>query len=55
MEEEFIQEALPLPMEETSDKDEELDIYTEGGIEEFVDDDSITSSEEGFMQGYLGA
>ena len=55
MEEEFIQEALPLPMEETSDKEEELDIYTEEGMENYVDDDGISASEEGFMQGYLGA
>lgn len=53
MEEELLQEALPV--EETSDKEEELDIYTEEGIEEYVDDDSISPSEEGFMQGYLGA
>ncbi|MBU0471715.1 MAG: hypothetical protein KKF65_03760 [Nanoarchaeota archaeon] len=55
MEEEFIQEALPLPMEETFDKEEELDIYTEEGMENYVDDDGISASEEGFMQGYLGA
>ena len=55
MEEELLQEALPLPIEETYDKEEELDIYTEEGIEEYVDDDSISASEEGFMIGYLGA
>lgn len=55
MEEELLQEALPLPIEETYDKEEELDIYTEEGIEEYIDDDSISASEEGFMIGYLGA
>ena len=55
MEEELLQEALPLPIEETYDKEEELDIYTEEGIEEYVDDDSISASEEGFMKGYLDA
>ena len=35
--------------------EEELDIYTEKGIENYVDDDSISASEEGFMLGYLGA
>jgi hypothetical protein len=53
VEEELLQAVLPI--EETSDKEDELDIYTEGGIEEYVDDDSITPSEQGFMQGYLGA
>jgi hypothetical protein len=53
MEEELLQEALPV--EEPNETQEELDIYTEEGIEEFVDDDSITPSEQGFMQGYLGA
>ncbi len=53
MEEELLQEALPV--EETRDKEEELDIYTEEGIDEYVDDDSISPHEQGFMQGYLGA
>ena len=53
MEEELLQEALPLPIEEICDKEEELDIYTEEGIEEYIDDDSISASEEGFMKGYL--
>jgi hypothetical protein len=53
MEEELLQEALPV--EETQDKEEELDIYTEEGIDEYVDDDSISPLEQGFMQGYLGA
>ena len=55
MEEELLQEALPLPIEEICDKEEELDIYTEEGIEEYIDDDSISASEEGFMIGYLDA
>mgnify|MGYP001604349656 CR=1 FL=1 len=37
------------------EEEEELDIYTEDGIDEYVDDDSITPSEQGFMKGYLGA
>ena len=55
MEEELLQEALPLPIEETYDKEEELDIYTEEGIDEYMDDDSISPLEQGFMKGYLGA
>ena len=35
--------------------EEEFDIYTEEGIENYVDDDSISSAEEGFMLGYLDA
>lgn len=54
MEEELLQEALPV-IEEVQDKEEEMDIYTEEGIDEYVDDDSITPSEQGFMKGYLGA
>ena len=53
MEEELLQVALDI--EESNETQEELDIYTEQGIEEFVDDDSISTSEQGFMQGYLGA
>ena len=52
MEEELLQAALEV--EETSNKEEELDIYTEEGIDEYVDDDRITPTEQGFMQGYLG-
>ena len=53
MEEELeIQEQLIV--EENIESDD-LDIYTEDGIENFVDDDGISPSEEGFMQGYLGA
>ena len=36
-------------------KDDDLDIYTEEGMENFVDDDAISASEQGFMSGYLGA
>ena len=53
MEEELLQTELEV--EETEEKEEELDIYTEQGIDEYVDDDSITPSEQGFMKGYLGA
>jgi hypothetical protein len=52
MEEELLQEALPVEYEQ--EKEEELDIYTEEGIEEYVDDDGISPAEQGFMQGYLG-
>ena len=52
-EEELLQEALPV--EENIEIEEELDIYTEEGIDEYVDDDSITAGEQGFMKGYLGA
>ena len=45
--------ADPFEIEETKDS-EELDIYTEEGIENYVDDDGITPSEEGFMVGYIG-
>jgi len=41
--------------EDFPEKEDELDIYTEEGIEEYVDDDSISPTEQGFMQGYLGA
>jgi|TARA_B100001964_G_C14258134_1_gene613592 hypothetical protein len=53
MEEELLQAVLEV--EETPDKREESDIYTEEGIEEYVDEDSISASEQGFMKGYLGA
>ena len=53
MEEELeIQEQLII--EENKELDD-LDIYTEEGIDEFVDDDSISPTEQGFMKGYLGA
>ena len=44
-----------IQMEDEFEVQEEPDIYTEEGIEEYVDDDSITPSEQGFMKGYLGA
>ncbi len=53
MEEELLQAALET--EESNETQEELDIYTEEGIEEYVDDDGISASEEGFMKGYLDA
>ena len=37
------------------DEVKELDIYTEEGIDEYVDDDSISLTEQGFMKGYLGS
>lgn len=40
-------------IEESKDS-EELDIYTEEGMESYMDDDGISPSEEGFMVGYLG-
>tara|TARA_Y100000310_G_scaffold343975_1_gene454322 strand:+ start:3971 stop:4144 length:174 start_codon:yes stop_codon:yes gene_type:complete len=53
MEEELLQEALPI-IEEVKDKEEELDIYTEEGIEDYAESDEISPAEQGFMQGYLG-
>ena len=53
--EEELEIQIPLEFEETSDKEDDLDIYTEEGIDEYVDDDSISPTEQGFMQGYLGA
>jgi hypothetical protein len=29
------------------------DIYTEAGVELFIEDDEISTVEEGFMQGYI--
>jgi len=52
-EEELLQAALPA--EENVEAEEELDIYTEDGIDEYMDDDSISPSEQGFMKGYLSA
>ena len=37
------------------EEEEELDIYTEEGIDEYMDDDGVSPSEQGFMKGYLGA
>lgn len=34
---------------------EEYDIYSEGCIEEFSENDEISAEEEGFMKGYLAA
>jgi hypothetical protein len=53
MEDEF--EVQELVNEEKTDKEDELDIYTEEGINESVDDDAISPIEQGFMMGYLGA
>jgi len=53
--EEELEMQIPLEFEEALDKDDDLDVYTEEGIDEFVDDDSISASEQGFMSGYLGA
>jgi len=53
--EEELEIQTPLEFEETLDKEDDLDIYTEEGIDEYVDDDSISPTEQGFMQGYLGA
>lgn len=35
--------------------EEEKDIYTEEGMEEYVEGDEITAEEQGFMLGYLEA
>jgi len=35
--------------------DEDFDIYTKKGVENYVDDDTISATEEGFMMGYLSA
>ena len=50
-----MEESIPELELESPEKDEELDIYTEEGMENYVDDDTITSAEQGFMRGYLGA
>lgn len=56
MEEELLQAAIAkLAVYEDHETKEEPDIYTEEGIDEYVDDDSISPTEEGFMIGYLGA
>lgn len=34
---------------------EDKDIYTEEGIENYVDEDEISTMEQGFMLGYLEA
>ena len=53
IEEELLQDVLPV--EENVRTEEELDIYTEEGIDEYIDDDSISPTEQGFMKGYLDA
>ena len=53
MEDDLLQAALET--EESNEAEEELDIYTEEGMENYVDDDGISASEEGFMKGYLDA
>ena len=40
---------------EGSQDSEELDIYTEEGMESYLEEDSISASEEGFMKGYMDA
>ena len=40
-------------IEESNDSGES-DIYTEEGMESYMDEDGISPSEEGFMVGYLG-
>ena len=53
---EEIEKELSFNPEENEEKvegDEEFDIYTEEGMETYVDDDGISSAEEGFMIGYL--
>jgi hypothetical protein len=53
MENEF--EVDELVDEKEQDREDELDIYTEEGINESIDDDAISNTEQGFMIGYLGA
>jgi len=36
-------------------EEDEQDIYSEDGVESYMDDDEIAEREEGFMVGYLGA
>jgi len=47
-------ELLESEIEEVFEKDD-YDIYTEEGIDDYVDNDGITPSEQGFMSGYLDA
>jgi len=37
-----------------NEEHEEQDIYSEEGVENFMEDDEITDIEQGFMVGYLG-
>ena len=39
----------------TNENFEDKDIYTEEGIENYVDEDEISTMEQGFMLGYLEA
>jgi len=41
-------------MKEKYEEDIEEDFYTEAYLHEYMDDDEINASEEGFMMGYLG-
>ncbi len=45
----------PEEKEKNLDDSKELDVYIEDGLENYVDQDSISASEEGFMIGYLDA
>ena len=40
---------------ETEDDSEEWDIYFEEKIHDYVEDDEISASEQGFMSGYLAS
>ena len=53
MEDDLLQAALETW--ENNETTEEFDIYTEEGMENYVDDDGITPAEQGFMKGYLDA
>jgi len=35
------------------EKEQDFDIYTKPGVEDFADNDEIAGFEEGFMSGYL--
>jgi len=35
--------------------EKEMDIYTEEGLDEYFENDEISSREEGFMLGYLSS
>lgn len=35
--------------------EKEMDMYTEEGVSDYVDNDEISPAEEGFMQGYLAS
>lgn len=43
------------PKQESSDDiEEDLNFYSQAQLEQSLDDDEISSMEEGFMVGYLG-